>query len=86
MSICLNCRKEEGLDSFPEKLAAWVVIHLFPNTLKDQRGEAHIRGVEEGYLLGIDGRKTADRLKQLIELIEARETPQEQIKRKSKKL
>lgn len=59
---CESCRKQDALETLPEKIARWVVKHIFPNTLKDEISGAQLKGFDIGYELS---GKHGQELKQL---------------------
>lgn len=52
MKLCVNCKQFEVKETISEKIASWIVNHVFPETLKDECNAARIIGYERGYIFG----------------------------------
>jgi hypothetical protein len=63
---CTICRRDDALATWQEKIARWLVSHIFPNTLKDERSEASTRGFVDGYSMGIGHGKELKEQENLI--------------------
>lgn len=50
--ICKDCRKKEIDPTFTEKIALWVIKHLFPDTYCDIKADSFTQGFSEGYQEG----------------------------------
>ncbi len=66
MSKCSECRQNEGLDTWKDKLASWLAWHLFPKTLKDERAGANTQGFTDGYNIGRKHEREIKSLEQLM--------------------
>jgi hypothetical protein len=66
MSKCSECRQNEGLDTWKEKLATWLAWHIFPKTIKDERIGANTTGFTDGYKMGREHERELRPLEQLI--------------------
>ena len=52
MSKCSECRKNEALDTWKDKVADWIVHHIFPKTNQNERNAAFSQGFNDGYTYG----------------------------------
>jgi len=62
MSKCIECKKLEAVETWKDKLTSWLIHHIFPKTLKDEKTHARLEGFTDAYK--ISG-KYAQELKQL---------------------
>lgn len=76
MSKCKSCRVNEGLDTIPEKIASWIVRHVFPKTLKDETNASRLQGFEQGYA---ESGKAGQELKQIHYQLDRFEDQQAQL-------
>lgn len=49
---CATCKKNQSVPTKWEKIKRYLVYHIFPLDIKEERGDAYTQGFSEGYHKG----------------------------------